>query len=389
MKKITMKSIMFFAAASLLTFGFSGSALAFHDGGVAHCDGCHTMHNSIDGAQVTATIGGSLTKGSDASSTCMTCHNAASGNSYHVSSADGSSFKAGGDFYWLTKTFTWTAHGTAASSKGENHGHNIVAADFAGFTSPDLTLTTAPGGTYNSTYLGCNSCHDPHGKKNGGTKMGGAAIEGSGSYGVTGPTRGSYRLLAGTGYVTDSVTFTAASPIAASPGNVADTDAAHVAYGQGMSEWCGNCHGGFANVGNLHPAGNTQTLGSGSIYQNYNSYVKTGLFTGTSATSYLELVPFERQVTDGTALLAGTTSTAGPNASSNVMCLTCHRAHASAFENSARWDFTTEFIADSHPVATDGGVSGNDVLNSYQGRDMIAQFGAYQRSLCNKCHVQD
>ena len=25
-------------------------ALAFHDNGVAHCNGCHTMHNSEDGA---------------------------------------------------------------------------------------------------------------------------------------------------------------------------------------------------------------------------------------------------------------------------------------------------------------------------------------------------
>ncbi|RKZ16114.1 cytochrome C, partial [bacterium] len=27
-------------------------AAAFHDGGVAHCNGCHTMHNSQDGTLV-------------------------------------------------------------------------------------------------------------------------------------------------------------------------------------------------------------------------------------------------------------------------------------------------------------------------------------------------
>ena len=27
-------------------------AVAFHDGGVAHCNGCHTMHNSQDGTLV-------------------------------------------------------------------------------------------------------------------------------------------------------------------------------------------------------------------------------------------------------------------------------------------------------------------------------------------------
>ena len=60
-------------AATLITFGLGGTALAFHDGGVAHCDGCHTMHNSVDGATVTtgADPGTSLTIGSDASSTCL------------------------------------------------------------------------------------------------------------------------------------------------------------------------------------------------------------------------------------------------------------------------------------------------------------------------------
>ena len=35
--------------AAILAMGFSGNALAFHDGGVANCDGCHTMHNSKGG----------------------------------------------------------------------------------------------------------------------------------------------------------------------------------------------------------------------------------------------------------------------------------------------------------------------------------------------------
>ena len=31
---------------------WSGSLSAFHDSGVAHCNGCHTMHNSQDGVLV-------------------------------------------------------------------------------------------------------------------------------------------------------------------------------------------------------------------------------------------------------------------------------------------------------------------------------------------------
>ncbi len=38
------------AAAVVVLWGVP--ALAFHDHGVAHCDGCHTMHNSQDGQLV-------------------------------------------------------------------------------------------------------------------------------------------------------------------------------------------------------------------------------------------------------------------------------------------------------------------------------------------------
>ena len=36
--------LLILAAAAVLVAG--APALAFHDGGVAHCNGCHTMHNS-------------------------------------------------------------------------------------------------------------------------------------------------------------------------------------------------------------------------------------------------------------------------------------------------------------------------------------------------------
>jgi hypothetical protein len=40
------------------------------------------------------------------------------------------------------------------------HGHNIVAVDF-GYLA-DAATPTAPGGTFPSAQLGCQSCHDPH-----------------------------------------------------------------------------------------------------------------------------------------------------------------------------------------------------------------------------------
>jgi hypothetical protein len=129
-------------------------------------------------------------------------------------------------------------------------------------------------------------------------------------------------------------------------------------------------------------------LGPGGIDDNYNAYRATGDTIGnTSADAYLALVPFERQITDPTILDA--TTTVGPNGNSNVMCLSCHRAHASAFPNAGRWDFETEFLVDSHPQDSDGGATAGDQLASYYGRNIMTVFGPAQRSLCNKCHIQD
>jgi nitrate reductase cytochrome c-type subunit len=77
--------------------------------------------------------------------------------------------------------------------------------------------------------------------------------------------------------------------------------------------------------------------------------------------------------------------TQGPTGVDEVMCLTCHRAHASAFPDAGRWDFGETFIADSHPAVGDGGVTGTEVEDSYYEYTFVAN----QRSLCNKCHVKD
>jgi hypothetical protein len=126
--------LLVFIAAALITFGLSGTALAFHAGGVAHCDGCHTMHNSVNGEPVAGTgpDRSALTLGSDPSSTCLNCHSdvgAGRSGSYHVMSEDGHYLHAGGDFFWLNTTYTWLVRGGPATdtSYGQDHGHSIVA----------------------------------------------------------------------------------------------------------------------------------------------------------------------------------------------------------------------------------------------------------------------
>lgn len=380
--RISLFIIWMVTAAVLIYVLLISEVYAFHSGGVGQCDGCHIMHNSQDG------ISNWLLPGTDPSSICLSCHSGAgASNSYHIASLDGSAMSPGGDFYWLSKDFFWAD----GSSPGRNHGHNIVARDY-GFVE-DSVLIRSPGGTYMSSDLGCTSCHDPHGKVSSNL-----TVSGSGSYGavpVSGMAVGNYRLLGGIDYDggehVQGYSFNYPAPVARQNSAIpfGETDASHVDYGTGMSEWCANCHNTILNSEHKsggspfeHPSGNNAFLDS--AVDRYNSYVKTGDFSGVRATSYLALVPFERGVTDATLL--NPTSTHGPDNASRVMCLTCHRAHASAFKYAGRWDFSAEIIADSHPAAGDGGVTGSDLFYSYYGRDMIGEFGMTQRSLCEKCH---
>ena len=94
-----VKLILVIMAAVLVTFGLGNVSYAFHDGGVAYCDGCHTMHNSSGNQPMMGSRGqGSkpsnpqftgvafLLQGSDQSSTCLNCHagDASHGQDYQV-----------------------------------------------------------------------------------------------------------------------------------------------------------------------------------------------------------------------------------------------------------------------------------------------------------------
>src|SRR5512135_805504 len=165
-------------AAALLVLGLASDVFAFHSGGVAECEGCHSMHNSFEGsANVTGRTfaqgtGIYLLKANDQSGACLNCHQSAdtAPTGYHISTAGVVAYDSttpveatpGGDFAWLKKTMTGSIRKTATTWEGDRHGHNIIAADF-GYTA-DKVLTQAPGGTYPAASLACSSCHDPHGR---------------------------------------------------------------------------------------------------------------------------------------------------------------------------------------------------------------------------------
>jgi hypothetical protein len=208
--------------------------------------------------------------------------------------------------------------------------------------------------------MACSSCHDPHGTD-------------------------SFRLLYGANRLvrTNGGTYTFNNPAPEAVGlNLffgVEANDNHTAYQSGMSAWCANCHGDFHNnVGALiHPSG---TPLGGDIAGAYNAYNGTTdcvnnppaggapCGSGVQASAYLAEVPFEDPANT-------TSSTAGPTGSSRVMCLTCHRSHATSSPDAGRWDFNVTGLAE------DGHESGSYAIpNPYDGN---------QRSLCNKCHSKD
>jgi hypothetical protein len=135
-----------------------------------------------------------------------------------------------------------------------------------------------------------------------------------------------------------------------------------------MSQWCANCHGLYHDselAGFQHPS--NENLGA-EISTQYNRYDGDDNPAGASAmTSYLAAVPFE----DSSPV--GTGSRAGPTSTSRVMCLTCHRAHASSAPHAGRWDFNVSLLNE------DGAVSQSfPIPDPYNSPN--------QGTLCTKCH---
>ena len=422
----------------LIIIGPTSIGQAFHAGGTGECQGCHTMHYTKGGQQgaakaTTSSKNPFLLKGPDPSSTCLACHMAPGGTSrptgHYVSTNDAdmtagvppSQLTPGGDFGWLKKSYSWGVGSTRTFfSAAESHGHNIVASAFN--YVPDTKNVAAPQGIYPSDQLSCVSCHDPHGKyrrlADGSIGTSGAPVFASGTYNQspnpdsTGAV-GVYRLLAGKGYqpryLTGGYPFIADPPAAVAPVGYNREESSvdtRVAYGKGMSEWCENCHSNTTkdNSGSAkHPSGNLRKL-SRAVINHYNSYISSGNTSGDASSSYTSMVPFEMGTNDYT-VLKNTANSDGSNRSGpdtgkgnpNVMCLSCHRAHASGWDGIARWNMKSEFLVYKgvYPGIDNGsllemaqGRSVAEVQKTFYGRPSTL-YASYQRSLCNKCHTKD
>ncbi len=307
------------------------------------------MHNSQDGLLVDPDSPNGnawLLVDASPSDVCLSCHS-------HLDQTLGIDplapppLKGAGNFVFLMEDNLNDGHGGAANPiPGDAAGHNLHAPGHG--LAADGTLSSAPGGTFPSSVMGCTSCHDPHGSND-------------------------FRFLYGSGrQIQGGVAyFTEPAPIAEGLSLFfgSESQSAHTAYRGGMSAWCGNCHGDFhrGNAHLLHPA--NRALG-GRVATTYNLYNGTSDQTGAiAATAYLAEVPFEDPANT-------VSSTAGPSPSSRISCITCHRAHATSAPDAGRWDFNVSLLHE------DGAEPGSYAIPDPYG-------DVNQRSLCNKCHRKD
>jgi hypothetical protein len=171
-----------------------------------------------------------------------------------------------------------------------------------------------------------------------------------------------------------------------------------------MSEWCANCHAALISgsaARKVHPAGENSKF-SPEIASDYNAYVGSGNMTGNASTAYTSLVPFEIGTKDYSVLkqMAQSNGPGSPGADTkaNVMCLSCHRAHASGWDHATRWNMKSAFLVynGNYPGIEDPAIPSDisqgrtrtETWRAYYERP-ATRFATYQRSLCNKCHALD
>jgi len=327
--------------------GFASPSWAIHRKGVGRCNACHITHDTTDGVRVSMVGGEAQLRAQSPSDLCLDCHAESVGAVFAYGPLIPAPEKGGGNFIFLLEdNLNDGPEGAVNPISGDAAGHNLNALG-RGLTA-DMRFPRSPGGSFASSDLGCTSCHDPHGNSN-------------------------FRMLYGAGEVQGNLfSFSYPAPIAYGiPLGETESESQHTAYIRGVSDWCGNCHGRRYEHEATPDFGHTgdEPLG-GVIAQRYRSY--NGSLDpsgGLGATSYLAEVPFEDSSNSPD-------STSGPSAGSRVMCLSCHRAHASSAPASGRWDFNVTALGE------DGKISGSYSLpNPF--------VDPAQESLCFKCHAPE
>jgi len=337
MIKTVTKLVSLFAFCSLLY------ALPLEAKVTGACSNCHTMHNSQGGRSVAKDFDGSsfsptdTPKGNLLIYSCLGCHSATDGSTWQDSvtkapivfntvlpTYDG---LAGGNFYW--------------AKDDDTKGHNIL--------SPDANLSVAPGAVAFTT-CGTNSCHANLDRVVSGT---GSSLDGKqgcekchldpGHHAndhdylvrglVTSAEQGWYRFLSGheagiglgaEGYEDGDWQKTVSSNDHNEYlGNQIAGGYGFLMLGNTTTAFCTGCHGRFhTDQGSASPWLRHPSDAILPVAGEYSSY-----------TTYNPIVPVARPTLPSDPSATVTPST------DMVMCLSCHRAHASPYFKMVRWDY--------------------------------------------------
>ncbi|MFZ5993673.1 MAG: cytochrome c3 family protein [Thermodesulfobacteriota bacterium] len=318
------------------------------------CVNCHTMHNSQGGAEMQLKDGETDPQGNLVRGTCVGCHGSAPAGTnniitdipqvWHTAATD----LAGGNFKYVVDS-------------GDAYGHNVE-----GVVAADATLTNTPPGyaaamdpastdyatASRLTCAGQNGCHGN--RDNSGNYAGvsgahhasdavlkfGGIVEASQGASVATSYRFLYKVKGGedtdwqnTVAAGDHNEYKGAVYAARTTMAWADVDT--------ISELCCECHGSF------HMSGSSG-IGTASPWIRHPTDVlipNSGEYASISIT-YNPTVPVARAT-----IPAAAASSAVAAGTDIVMCLSCHRAHGSAYADILRWDYST-MVANGGSLST-------------------------------------
>jgi hypothetical protein len=322
----------------------------------------------------------------------------------------------GGDFYW--------------SNIDPKRGHNpaytkgSLASATSDFMAADPTLGSLPpgGAAITDGEWSCHSCHGMHSrfsdtysawrqlkrKVNGivvtGNETAGTVETSGGNSGATTagfePIRSNSRGdIVGTDYV---ATRPDGHPLEGASLFADESDTNKNVYRGGFSSFCAACHGDFhggagetrgtangkTNINNSwqrHPtnvkmnetavvmSGSSAVAGSKYGITTYTKQITNKQTSDANPVGYDWRYPLVQPDTDFTVTSADPSMATAATAlgESRIMCLTCHKAHASKFENMTRWD------ANGHAFQ---GVGEIDPFTGVPATQDNPAFG------CGKCH---
>jgi len=339
----TLTTILF---VSLIFSGMSFAAFV--------CSDCHTMHNMQGGVEITASgdeAGNLLTADS-----CLACHTGTNDGTnfipYVMATSEptfGTNTLAGGNFWWVEQT------------DSDAKGHNVVS------TNEDGVLSAAPG--FSTGGCGSPNCHASlHEASCEGCHMSPAHHTPSDGYVSAAPW---YRWLSGHQggadlgvkgiEVADRGYAATKSSHNEYLGNVATKTSAggFAACGSTTTGFCTGCHGDFhiqdatatgATPWTRHPA---DFVIPGTTGSEYNSM----------STDYNPNTPVARPAGFNWAGGIGAISATATSGTDMVMCLSCHVAHGSPYDDMLRWDY------EAMEVETDGAAAGTGCFVCHTGKD--------------------